>query len=181
MRMLNYNEWLFEKFADVHPKQMYVNVPHSELLDYADEIVDLINKAYTGKGGNLEFKKGSDLKGTDVTYWLAKDVDTDPDADIVLGGKPTPHGTKMVVMGQDGSPLAKKDTVLKMIELMKTRGFYAELDLELAQKFGLSHIKDEKVIRKVLNKEVKMNPDGSYDRKLTAGPVKTKVLVGIPK
>jgi hypothetical protein len=181
MKILNYASWLAESFADAHPKQIFVDIPQSELLDYADEIVDLINKAYAGKGGNVEFKKGSDLKGSDVTYWIAKDVDTDPDADVVLGGKPTPHGVKMTVMGQDGGTQAKKDAVLKMIELMKTRGFYAEVDPDLAQKFGLTHIKDEKEIRKVLNKDIKMNPDGSYDRKLTGGPMKTKVLIGIPK
>ena len=68
-----------------------------------------------------------------------------------------------------------------MINLMKTRGFYAELDKDLAEKMNLPFIKDEAEIRKVLNKDIKMNPDGTYDRKLTMGPVKTKVLVGIPK
>ena len=56
-----------------------------------------------------------------------------------------------------------------------------ELDIDLAAKMSLPFIKDEATIRKVLNKDIKMNPDGSYDRKLTMGPVKTKVLVGIPK
>ena len=64
---------------------------------------------------------------------------------------------------------------------MKTRGFYAEVDKDLAAKMNLDFIKDEAEIRKVLNKDIKMNPDGSYDRKLTMGPVKTKVLIGIPK
>ena len=181
MKIHTYESWLAENFSDKHPKQLFVNVSHDEILDYADEIVDLIAKAYAEKGGNVEFKRGSDLKGSDITYWIAKDVDADPDADVVLGGKPTSHGVKMTVMGQDGGSLAKKDVILKMIELMKTRGFYAELDPALAAKLGLSIIKDVSTIKKVLDKEVKMNADGSYERKLTNGPVKTKVLVGIPK
>jgi hypothetical protein len=63
---------------------------------------------------------------------------------------------------------------------MKTRGFYAEIDKDMASKYNLPHIKDEVEIRKVINKDLTMNPDGSYDRRLTGGPVKTKVLVGIP-
>jgi hypothetical protein len=55
------------------------------------------------------------------------------------------------------------------------------MDKDMAVKFGLPITKDEADIRKVINKDLKMNPDGSYDRKLTGGPVKTKVLVGIPK
>jgi hypothetical protein len=87
----------------------------------------------------------------------------------------------MTMIGQDGGAIAKKVGVTKMIELMKTRGFYAEMDKDMAVKFGLPITKDEADIRKVINKDLKMNPDGSYDRKLTGGPVKTKVLVGIPK
>ena len=68
-----------------------------------------------------------------------------------------------------------------MKELMKLRGFYAELDKDLAQKLGMPLVDDEATIRKVLNKDIQMNADGSYNRKLTAGPVKTKVLVGLPK
>jgi hypothetical protein len=101
--------------------------------------------------------------------------------DVVVGGKITPAGTKMTMIGQDGGATAKKVGVTKMIELMKTRGFYAEMDVDMAAKFGLPITKDEADIRKVINKDLKMNPDGSYDRQLTGGPVKTKVLVGIPK
>ena len=68
-----------------------------------------------------------------------------------------------------------------MTKLMKQKGFYAEMDPDLAQKFNLSYISDESVIRKVLNKDVTMNPDGSYVRLISGIAKKTKVLVGIPK
>jgi hypothetical protein len=175
-----FESFLNEKFAEKYPKQMYVELPHSDMKDYSDDIVKLINTAYADKGGNLEIKNGNDLKKSDITYWVAKDIDDDPDADIAIGGKPTNHGVKLTIMGQDGSREAKKDVVLKMIELMRTRGFYAELDADLAQKLGLSIIKDEKKIRNVLNKDIKYNKDGSYDRDI-AGGMHTKVLAGIPK
>ena len=63
---------------------------------------------------------------------------------------------------------------------MKTRGFYAELDVDLADKLGLKPIKNEKEIRNVLNKDIIYNSDGSYSR-ILAGSPHTKVLVGIPK
>jgi hypothetical protein len=83
-------------------------------------------------------------------------------------------------MGQDGSREAKSDVSKKMIELMKTRGFYAEMDKDLAQKFGLPHIHDEKTVREVLQKDLDWNNDGSYVRTI-AGGKHEKVLVGMPK
>jgi hypothetical protein len=83
-------------------------------------------------------------------------------------------------MSQDGSSPAKKDAILKMIELMKTRGFYAELDKDLAQKLGLPSIRDEKRVREVLQRELEWNNDGSYIRDI-GGSKHEKVLVGLPK
>lgn len=172
---------LKEAFSDEFGKKRWAELDHQHVINYGQQIVDLINTAYASKGGNLEIKSLDDLKKTDLTFWLAIDLDTDPDTDAVVAGKPTPAGVKMTMMGQDGSGDAKRSVVTKMISLMKTRGFYAEMDKDLAAKFNLPYIKDESEIRAVLRKDLKMNPDGSYDRKLTAGPVKTKVLVGIPK
>lgn len=168
------------KFADKYGKHMYIELQSKDIQDYANELADLVKIAYAEKGGNLEIKNGSDLKKSDITYWIAKDIDDDPDADVAVGGKPTASGIKMTIMGQDGSREAKKDAIMKMIELMKTRGFYAELDVDLAQKLGLNHVKGEKKIRSVLNKDIEYQNDGSYDREI-AGEKHRKVLVGMPK
>ena len=65
---------------------------------------------------------------------------------------------------------------------MKTRGFYAELDMGLAKKLGLKPIEDEKKVREVIKKELEWHGDGSYVRKVgPTGTAKEKVLVGIPK
>ncbi len=169
-----------EAFADKHPKNTYVNLHSSEVVEYADNIIELIKTAYTKKGGNLEFKNAGDLRNSDLNYWIATDINDNPDADVLFGGKKTHAGTKMTVVAQDGSPEARKETVKKLIELMRTRGFYAELDVDMVSKFGLKPIKNEAEIRKVLNKDIKYNSDGSYDRKI-AGENHTKMLVGIPK
>lgn len=176
-----YKDWLKEAFADKHGKDKYVELKHADALEYANDIVSLIKTAYSNKGGNLEIQSPNDLKSSDLTYWILKDIDADPDADIVLGGKETQYGTKLTIMGQDGSSRSKIDSIKKMIELMKTRGFYAEMDVDLAQKLGLQPIKDEKEIRKVLNKDIEYHGDGSYDRNVAGAGKHTKVLVGIPK
>jgi hypothetical protein len=176
----DFGSWMNEKFGDDHPKNKFIELPHKDAIKYADDLYDLIQTAYSKKGGNLEIKSAADLKNSDITYWILKDIDSNPDADLTLGGKFTKHGVKMTIMGQDGSSEAKRDVVQKMIELMKTRGFYAELDKDLAQKMGLPAIRNEKEVRNVLNKDITWNNDGSYERDI-AGEPHTKVLVGIPR
>lgn len=172
-----YEQWLSEKIE--LPKNKYIELGARDAADHADAIIDLINTAYAHVGGNLEFRNAADIRNGDVSYWILKDIDDDPDPEIAIGGKDTPKGKKITVMSQDGSSPAKKDAILKMIELMKTRGFYAELDTDLAQKFGLPPIRDEKKVRDVLKKDLEWHNDGSYTR--TIGNDKhTKVMVGIP-
>lgn len=179
--MIKLKQLLSEALGDEFTKHKWMELDRQHVINYGRQIVNLINTAYAAKGGNLEIKSEDDLKKTDLTFWVGIDLDSDPDLDSIVAGKPTQAGIKMTMMGQDGSGQAKRSVVTKMISLMKTRGFYAEMDPDLAAKFSLPYIKDEAEIRKVINKELTMNPDGSYSRKLTAGPVKTKVLVGIPK
>jgi hypothetical protein len=170
---------LNEAFADKYPKNKFVELGIDDIIEYENEIFTLISNAYKDKGGNLEIKDISDINKSDVKYWIVNDIDIDPDIDIVLGGKSTKNGIKMTMMGQDGSKESKKESILKLIDLMKTKGFYAEMDLDLANKLGLNYISDENVIRNIINKKLTMNSDGSYDREI-AGELHTKVLVGIP-
>ncbi len=167
-------------FADKYGKEKYVEVPQSDLNLFADKFAELVKIAYADKGGNFEINSGQDILSGDIKFWMVKDIDDDPDADITFGGKNTPHGVKLTAMGQDGSKEAKKDSVLKLIDLMNTKGFFIEMDLELAQKLNLTPVQDEEKIRQVLNKEINYLGDGQYER-MIAGHPHTKVLVGMPK
>lgn len=173
-----YEDWLTEKIE--LPKNTYIEVSQQDAADHADAIIDLIDKAYAHVGGNLELRNANDIKTGDISYWILKDIDDDPDPEIAIGGKDTRHGKKITIMSQDGSSAAKKDAILKIIELMKTRGFYAEVDMGLAQKFGLPPIRNEKKVRDVLQKDLEWHNDGSYSREVQ-GKLKIKVMVGIPK
>jgi hypothetical protein len=173
-----FEEWLNE--SSELPTGKYVELSTRDAVDHADAIIDLINKAYAHIGGNLKIRSANDIRNGDVSYWILKDIDGDPDPEIALGGYATSKGIKMTVMGQDGSREARNDGKAKMIELMKTRGFYAEMDKDLAQKLGLVPLRDENRVREVLGKELDWNNDGSYSRDI-AGGKHTKVLVGIPE
>ncbi len=173
----------FEAFSNSYPKNIFVNLKSKDLKEYENEIFDLIQTAYSEKGGNFEIQKPADLRNTDLDYWIAIDRDEDPDADIVMGGKDKEHGTKMTMMGQDGSSDSKKAAIKKLIDLMKTKGFYAEMDPDLASKLGLKIISDEKKIKDVIGKsDIEMTGNGTYTRNIgAAGKKKEKVLVGLPK
>jgi hypothetical protein len=175
-----FEQWINEK-AEL-PKNRYVELTSQDAIDYADDIIDLINTSYAHIGGNLEYRSAIDIKNGDASFWILKDIDDEPDPEIAIGGKKTPSGNKLTVLSNDGSSSAKKDMILKTIELTKTRGFYVELDMGLAKKLGLKPIEDEKKVREVIKKELEWHGDGSYVRKVgPAGTAKEKVLVGIPK
>jgi len=186
VKLFSKNWWsetlnLSEKYADEYPKGKYIQLSKQKAMQYADEIIDMIISAYASKGGNFEFKSANDLKNSELNFWILNDLDNDPDPDVTLAGKPTPYGTKMTVAGQDGSSDARKAVLTKMKDLLRTKGFYAEFDIDLANKMNLMPIEDESIVRSVLSpKEITWNGDGTYQRDI-AGYEKTKVLVGIPK
>lgn len=174
-------EDLLESFSDRFTKNLYVNLDHKDLREFEDEIFNLIQTAYSAKGGNFEIQKPADLRNTDLNYWIAVDRDNDPEADIVLAGKEKEHGKKMTILGQDGSQESKRDAIQKLIDLMKTRGFYAEVDPDLAAKMKVKPITDERKIRDVVGKDdIEIKGSGVYTRSIS-GKKKEKVLIGLPK
>jgi hypothetical protein len=165
-------------FADKYPKNEYVQLNKNDVDEFKQNLFDIINQSYAYIGGHIEFQKPDDLVNSDLNFWIGADIDEDPDADTIIGGKTTNFGTKLTASAQDGSREAKISVSKKMAELLKTKGFYAETNKDLAMKRGLNWEKDEKIIRKVVNKtDIKMNEDGSYNRNIGGAPHE-KVLVG---
>ena len=180
--MIKLIDLLNEAFADKYSKNKYIQLTTQDLSDYSEDLLNLINTSYQDKGGHFEFKTPQDIINSDLNYWIASDVDQDPDADMTIAGKSTNFGTKITTMGQDGNKESKKSAITKVISLMKTRGFYTEMDEELAIKFGLKPIEDESIISKVLaGKDLEFTGNGKYIRSVSGTKPKEKVLVGIPK
>ena len=175
--MIKLKQLILESF----PKHKYIRLSQSDINTYKEELFDLIFGAYKSKGGYSGLKNANDIANGDIDVWYAADIDTDPELDVTVGGKQKSHGTKLVVMGQDGSPEAKRGAIEKMKQLLRKRGFYSEMDMELAQKFNAPIIKDEEMIRSIIEKpDIKFMGNGIYTRNID-GIQRTKVLVGMPK
>jgi hypothetical protein len=174
------NEYLNEKyFNDVYPKEKYVKLDFEKHPELLDNIFQLVNNAYSKKGGHFSLRTPQDLKSLD--FWFATDINDNPYADVTIGGKKTPHGYKITTMGQDGSLESKKEIVDKIKKLLASNGFYIEITPDMAKFFGnVNTITDQNTIEKILNKKVVMNQDGSYNRDIDGNP-STKLMVGHPK
>lgn len=178
--MIKLKDILKEVDAKPIPKNKYVELDKNQLKQHAQTIFDLITASYKSKGGNPAVGSTSDITGGEFSLWYAADVDKDPDVDTAIGVKKKPAGFKLTTMGQDGSSVAKKSVIDKTSQLLHTRGFYAELSPDLAQKFHLEPIEDENVIKSVIAKDdIKFTGNGLYTRSID-GVTRTKVLVGQP-
>jgi hypothetical protein len=177
--MIKLKDLLTEKFADDFPKNKFIALSREEYNTYKEEIFNLIQMSYASKGGHLKYPSVDYLDQANLNYVLAADIDSDPDIDIFIGGRYTRNGVKITVAGTDGESMSKKKMLLNLIRLMKTNGFYAEVDLDMAAKMNLNYIKDASSLYKVVRHYIEVNPDGSYYRNIGGKKVK-KVLVGIP-
>jgi hypothetical protein len=172
---------MIENFSDKYPKNQFIQLNKNDVDYFASNLYDLIQNAYSNIGGHIEFSSVDSFKNTDLNFWIASDVDDDPNADIVIGGKYTDKGIKITLGGQDGNRLSIATMISKIKDLMKQKGFYTEMDEELARKVKLQPIEDFDVISKVLeNKKLINLGNGVYERKI-GGKWKRKVLVGIPR
>ena len=178
--MIKLKDILKEAGVTPLPKNKYVELDKNQLKQYAQDIFDIITASYKSKGGNPAVGSTNDITGGDFSIWHAADIDKDPQVDTAIGIKKKPAGFKMTTMGQDGTPAAKKSVITKVSQLLHTRGFYAELSPDLAQKFNLQPIEDEDTIKSVLAKDdIKFTGNGLYTRTID-GVTRTKVLVGQP-
>lgn len=178
--MIKLKNILLEAEAKPIPKNKYVELDKEQLKQHAQTIFDIITASYKSKGGNPAIGSTSDITSGDINFWYAADVDKDPDVDTAIGVKKKPAGFKLTAMGQDGSQAAKNSLINKTSQLLHTRGFFAELSPDLAQKFHLDPITDEETIKSVIAKnDIKFTGNGLYTRTID-GQLRTKVLVGEP-
>lgn len=113
------------------------------------------------------------------------DNDDDPDIDIFIAMKKTPFGKKVAAMGHDGTRKSKKAVVLKMLSLLKQKGYYTEASdkiEEILRRGGLDNIKDPDVIMQIMGSkgDIILEGDGYYNRSLGSIGRHTKALFGNP-
>lgn len=176
---------LSDIILEVDKKGEWQKLTPAELEQYKDDIFGLINKAYSYIGGHVNYKSASDVTGAEgENEYEVIDLDNDPDIDAVNVQKPKgPSGQKMVATGHDGSSDAKRAALSLKIDRLKKPGYYVEVSgriMDILKSAGVPIVTDEETIRKVLSgKEIKMNDDGTYERKL-GGSWHTKMLMGSP-
>lgn len=168
---------------DIFPSKKWVALKTTDLRVNASDLLDIIVKSYAPVGGHPEFKSPADITSSDLTLWIAIDVDADATADAVIAGKTTGHGKKWTVLGSDGDPDAKKAVLTKMVDLLKTNGNYIEASHKIADILtarGVPIVKDEQTVRDVVNKpDIKWDEDGWYFRAI-GGKQMRKRLFGKP-
>jgi len=187
-RIKDYKQFLLEKFADKYPKRAWIDISGTR-EDFADVISSLINNAYKHvPGGTIEDPKTT-IEDPAVDFWVANDLDEDPDCDAIIYGKHTTYGVKLTGMGQDGGREAKVETIKSLQKNLGSEGFYTEISenvLSLLSK-DIPYVNNQEDVEKIIKKKIEwvgkadgLEKDGWYYRNI-GGHRKLKLLVGNPK
>ena len=144
-----------------------------------DEIWNMYEKSYKSIGMHLN--QDTLFKYDD---FVLKDIDEDPYADLFISMTDTPHGKKLGIAGNDGSPEAIQAIKEAIATYLHKQGYFAELSLKteyIAQKHGVPFIDNQEIVEKVLGKPVDWEGDGYYSRQLGEMGNVSKRLYGFPK
>lgn len=176
------------------PKGKYTKLGTSDVDATKEELFNLIQTAYASIGGHLKFKSPKDVKDPDLKYWVAADIDADPELDVVYFGKKTPFGVKHTGIGHDGEKSNIKNLLIRKSVQLKKPGNYVELSGGAFDSFvgkgGVPTIDDEELVRKILgprrssetiwhgeHPSGKKSGNGWYTRKI-GGKETTKIMAG---
>jgi hypothetical protein len=166
------------------PKNKWVNLSNEEKKEAKEILFKLIDNAYASIGGHPNYKSPNDvIDGEGDANYVVIDLDDDPEIDAVVTFKDTPAGKKYASIGHDGSKSAKSQSINKVANDLKSQGFFVEVSgtiKDIMKAKGVPQVTDPEVIKKVLKgKDIEMNDDGSYTRKI-GGKLFTKSLFGNP-
>ena len=204
--MENWKKFLKEeKWEDYnYPKKKWAKIDPAEItrakdpenIDLSDELFALIDTAYKAIGGNFDYKSADDIPGS-ADFWLAVDVDDDPEPDALRIGKSKPAGLKLSASGHDGSRGGKDAYIAKTAELLKSPGHYAEMSKGIAHmmltRYDVPAVTDPEMVQRVLgpSKPIQwLGPhpqgkypgiDGWYTRALGGSDAEMKIMLGEPK
>jgi len=177
----------------------------SELSEYSDQIINMYKKSYENLGLRqdlLEWNKLSSYLNCSC-YALMRSNDNIPKIKAAILYWLSNYGNKISIVVSDTPDIAKKYVIPKLIELIKTPGFFIELSdaLEhMVRKAGIDNIKDKSIIKKLTSglkdedifdeNDVRCykfklgenpSPSGSYVRVIPGGIGENrKALYGIP-
>jgi hypothetical protein len=147
--------------------------PCPEVRDLDDEIFDLIQTAYAdvelepGKYGNAKVQSPSDLPGG-YTIMQAANLDADPEPDFFRGSKMRGGGSKLGIVGHDGSAAAIQKYLEDTAEQLKS-GAMAEMSGKIAHvmitRHGVPAVTTHEQVESMLGKPVEWvgkHPEEKY-------------------
>jgi len=158
------------------------------------ELYDIIVKTYAPIGGHFDFQSPSDIP-SDHDYWVAIDVDDDPEPDAVRIGKAKSFGIKFTASGTDGGEKAKAAMGKKTAELLNTPGYFGEMSGAashvMIKYHNVPYVKKE-AVEKILGpgkpiEWIGAHPDGKYPNhpgwytRMLGGKKRMKIMLGKPK
>ncbi len=82
-----------------------------------DDLYSMVQDTYADIGGHFKIQNAGDLDR--YSFWVVKDLDDEPDADVAILGKPDIGGVKMGGAANDGSGAAAAAYKEKSAELRK--------------------------------------------------------------
>ena len=116
-QILNEQEELPGEEEQVLPQDEWVLLqpgdPRREKIQ--DDLFDMVQTTYADIGGHFKIQGSGDLDR--YSYWVVKDLDDEPDADVAILGKPDVGGVKMGGAANDGTPAAAAAYKEKSAEL----------------------------------------------------------------
>jgi hypothetical protein len=161
-------------------------VSDPEKHEWADNLIDLVNNAYSSTSLGSFVQNASQVAASD---WVALDWDPQPDLDCtVFYRKARPNeqwtGYKIQGIGHDGKPESKKRVIARAKNLLLKPGVWIESSDAMAKtlgRVGLTPVTDEQILHSLFpNSELVVNQDGSYTRKLSDGNTISETVYGNP-
>jgi hypothetical protein len=184
MRFKKFNDFILEFEI---PSNKWVDVDLKSIDDDGmKQIWKMYTDTYSQAGMDFSADDYSEMK-TKYKATFLKDVDKDklPDAFIIY--KPTKYGNKIALLGTNGLKDAKRDIVKKLMELVKTRGWFIEASLRMEELLSQSNspvVTDWEAIQDIVgkDKDPQQQADGYYTRFLSKAHKRiTKRIYGILK
>lgn len=159
-----------------------------DLNDIDDDTINFMWNTYTS-----EYKRlGMDLSVNNVNEFrrsykavLLIDLDKDPNPDAFIIFTTNLYGNKINLLWTDGKKESKRFIVKKLIELLKTIGWWVEASLKLEdilKDSNVNYIESTDDIKRLIPKDFIYLSDGYYSRKLSIiNKWITKRIYGNPK
>ena len=154
------------------PSGKWVEYDLSKLGEEEMKLIwDMYTETYAKQGMDLSADDWKELQSKYKATAL-KDVDRDTEPDAFIIYKPTKWGNKIALLGTNNKKEAKSDVVKKLLDLVKTKGWFLEASLKMEEILSSNNapvITDEKMIRDVVgaDKKPEFEEDGYYTRFLS--------------